>query len=52
VRKRALDKTGAVREGWLRAIEQKDNVFPKIDHRIYRFDHEPSLAAESGEEGT
>jgi hypothetical protein len=42
----------AVHEGWLRTIEPKDTIFPKLDYRVYRSDCEPSLAAEAPVEGT
>ena len=35
-------KDGAVDEGWLRAVEQKDNILPAVDYRIYRADYAPS----------
>jgi 1,4-alpha-glucan branching enzyme len=36
-------KTGVVHEGWLSAVEEKDNIFPKLDYRVYRADYELSL---------
>ena len=40
-------KANAVHEGWLRSVEQKDNIFPKLDYRVYRADYEPWPAVES-----
>jgi 1,4-alpha-glucan branching enzyme len=40
-------KDGALHEGWLKAVEQKDNIFPTLDYRVYRPDYKPSRAKES-----
>jgi 1,4-alpha-glucan branching enzyme len=34
-------KAGTVHPGWLSAVESKDNVFPKLDYRVYRSDYQP-----------
>jgi 1,4-alpha-glucan branching enzyme len=41
-------KAGAVHPGWLSNVEDKDNIFPKLDYRVYRPDYEPWLAAGPG----
>jgi 1,4-alpha-glucan branching enzyme len=28
-------RVGRVDEGWLSHVEQKDNLFPEIDYRVY-----------------
>jgi hypothetical protein len=38
---------GTVHQGWLSTVENKDNIFPKLDYRVYRSDYEPWLAAGS-----
>lgn len=29
-------RQGAVEEGWLSSVEEKDNLFPEVDYRVYR----------------
>jgi 1,4-alpha-glucan branching enzyme len=38
-------KAGTVHADWLGTVENKDNIFPGLDYRVYRSDYEPSFAA-------
>ena len=38
-------KAGTLHQGWLATVEHKDNIFPKLDYRVYRSDYEPWLTA-------
>jgi 1,4-alpha-glucan branching enzyme len=38
-------KAGTVHPGWLSIVENKDNIFPNLDYRVYRSDYEPWPAA-------
>jgi 1,4-alpha-glucan branching enzyme len=37
-------KTGGLDRQWLTALERRDNIFPRLDYRIYRIDRKVSLA--------
>jgi len=36
-------RVGTVHEGWLTTVEHQDNIFPKLDYRVYRSDYTVSL---------